>query len=178
MSQCKAVLHPVGTESALQETMEREVGVLREILSSMRQEQQAIIHNDAELVKTISTDRESLINVLYRCREKRNKLMKQLTHTLTAQMEGDICKSTLEEILKNSPTGGCEILSLREQILSLVDQLKKQGDRNSYLLENRVYLTKEMIRRLYPDNKNPMYSAQGTLAQRAKTTVMVINREV
>lgn len=176
MSESKPVLHH--TEGVLKETMEREVGILREMLSSLRQEQQAIIHNDTDTVKAVSKDRETLIDALYRCREKRNRLMKQLKYTLTETVDGDINKSTLEELLKDSPTGGCEILSLREQILSLVDNLKKQSERNSYLLENKVYLTKEMIRRLYPDNKNPTYSAQGTLAQKAKTTVMVINREV
>jgi len=165
----------------LKEVMSREITLMRELLSNMNEEQQAILKNDPEALKAIMKNREPMIDALFECKKHRDKEVKVLSDSahIATSIDGDLPPDAIKTILQGNDVLSCEILTLRDQILALVEQMQKQNERNNYLLQNKVYLTKEMIRRLYPNDDNTTYSNDGTLeAKKKRNTVMVINREV
>lgn len=164
----------------LHATMSREVGVMRELLSSLVQEQTAILANNTEQLNTTLKAREPQMDALLDCRKRRCDLMRAVAHGEGPPplIDEDLSENTLD-ILHTHDNPDCSgILMLRDQILELIEKLQEQTDRNSYLIRNKVAMTKEMIRRLYPGSDNNTYGKDGTVAGSKQCTVAIINREV
>lgn len=175
--------HPdvLATKASLKEVMESEVRILRELLGSMYEEQQAHLTNNAESLRTLLSARERLLVEMSELRDNRLSLVSQLHQ----QLRGDDATCNPDEpealnlLTEFASTDACEILSLRDQMLALLDQMTEQGNRNNYLLEGKVAHTKELLQRIHPNEPHPTYSASGSVQKKAvKTKVSIINREV
>lgn len=164
-------------KSSLRDALAREASVLRELLDNMHEEQEAILRGDAETLKLVMTHREPLMAALFECRTKRLRAIQNMP--FARSLDGNLSDEMVETLATDGCPTSCEILSLRDEILAIIERVKMQNERNRYLLQNKVYLTREMIRRLYPSEENATYSAKGTIGKtKVKTAVTVINREV
>lgn len=144
------------TLTHLSELMSREVYILREMLSNMQQEQEAILNNNTDLLKQVTYERELMIDSMFKLREKKFEQIEDAT-------------------IFEDP----ELSSFKDQIIAILDKLKRQGLRNSYLLENKVAFTKNMIYRLHPDESKQLYQGDGNYGKKVKTTtITLVNHEV
>ncbi len=142
----------------LEVVMRREVAILRELLSSLHQEQQALIHGQAAAVREVHKSREALVEAMSEARSERLDLIARL---------GEI---TAEH---------CEIVSLRAHLIELLDAVRLQTTRNNGLLENKVQMTHQIIHQLQPKDPNKTYGSKGLVKPSVKTaTLTLINREV
>lgn len=179
-------MHSADTElkahyKQLKDGMDREVRVMRELLGNMREEQDALLVSNPANLKRIMQEREPLMTMLLDCRTKRLNTLQTIAHTqgIDANADYSLTPEAFETLCQDAHDDGCTILNLREQIVALLTQVKKQSARNNYLIENKVAMTKELIRRLYPDDKQATYSKDGTVGQRNRVaTVTIINKEV
>jgi len=161
----------------LRDVLARETTILRELLGNMHEEQEAILRGDTEMLKAVMAGREPLMVTLFECRTKRLRAIQSLP--FARALDGNLSEDVVDSLAEDGCPTSCEILSLRDQILAIIEKVKMQNERNRYLLQNKVYLTREMIRRIYPGEENATYSAKGTLGKtKVKTAVTVINREV
>ena len=171
-----------GIKESLKSIMDAEIGIMREVLGSMLDEQEAILHNNTEALKKVLSERESCVFRMSEAREQRMEIVKELSKALGGEesRDGQMGKQVdLENLLNQADSDSLEILSLRDQILALIERMNTQNGRNSYLLENRVAFHKELMRRLQPEEKNPTYDVQGDYRKKQKmAAVAIINREV
>ena len=73
---------------------------------------------------------------------------------------------------------GCQLATIREQIIALVEKIKIQTERNNYLLQEKIHFNQKLISELYPDGQNSTYSMQGKISQKKQTkTLTLINEE-
>ena len=162
----------VEIQQQLKETMEREIQVMRELLSEVHEEQHALLNNNVDALKAITLHREEVMQTLLQHRQRRIDIVKALTGNDATEEEA------LPELLEGDDVLKCGILSLRDQLLELLLQVQQQTSRNNYLIHHRVALTKNLINKLHPANKNATYNNAGTLGGgRPTATVTLINRE-
>lgn len=168
-------------KESLQSIMSTEIDIMRDVLGNMLDEQEAILHNNTEALKLVLADREPRIFRMNEAREQRIEIVKELSKSLGGEVSNDEQMGKqidLDVLLDQVDSDSIEILSLRDQILALLEQMNTQNARNSYLLENRVAFHQELMRRLQPEEKNPTYDVQGDYRKKQKTAaVTIINRE-
>ena len=166
----------------LRELMDREISILRELLSSMREEQQILVENRAEQLKHHMEKREPILKAMAEHREKRLELIKELYISLGHEIkEGEEIddKESLSILTEYASAESCGILVLRDQMLALLDELTSQTNRNNFLIENKLSTTKEFLTQLHPSDPNMTYGDKGTLKKKGtKTKVRIINQEV
>jgi flagellar biosynthesis/type III secretory pathway chaperone len=170
------------TEVALKDVMNREIRILRELLGSIYEEQQAHLTNNINGLKELQTQREQLLQKMANERETRLVLVSRLYELLTDGAQGS---SSLDEhecldiLTEHASSESCEILMLRDQMIALIDQMTEQGNRNNYLLEGKISHTKELLQRIHPPNPNTTYGASGHMKKtKVKTKIRIINQEV
>jgi flagellar biosynthesis/type III secretory pathway chaperone len=152
----------------LAEAFDDEVACMREMLSSFEQEQAAILQGDSEALTLIVKERDTISQKLVTVRVTRQELIQKLGNG----------EPILELLKGRSCADSIRIVSLREQLLELILQVRALAERNNYLMEGKVTLTKEMIRRLMPSEENGTYGKDGTVGKRRGCAVALINREV
>jgi flagellar biosynthesis/type III secretory pathway chaperone len=163
----------------LKEVMKREVSILREMLGTQSEEQQAILTNDTETLQRVMKGQEGVMAALLERRKHRIALMHDIVeghpHYNLERSKGN--DEVAESLIYKHGSDDCELLVLREQMLTLMEQIKVQTERNGYLTKNKVALTKEMIRRLYPNNKSATYGKDGTVSGKKRCAFALINQE-
>ena len=163
----------------LRKTMERELAVMRELLANLQEEQQAILANQTDVITKALKERESLMETIYDCRKYRCEATRQLAEaSASSDLQADLTNATLDILHNNEDPDSCTILSVRQSLLAILENIERQTVRNNYLIQNKISLTKEMIRRLYPVGDNTTYGKDGTVGNKRRCAVAIINREV
>lgn len=124
-------------DEALKMAMSALVNVLRELLANMEEEQYAIMAQNAPAFQVIMNSREPLLNSMQAFRgamvQEINKL-KDL-HPEHADFESD--QERLKNLARLAGADNIELLTLRDQILALSEQMEKQNTYNKLLLGNQ-----------------------------------------
>lgn len=100
--------------------MQKEVGMMREILANMHQEELSLLLHDQRSWTQVMQDRSLMIERLSKFRLERLKVTETLEKSAAYLLES------------------CEILTLRDQILALLDRMNSQHSRNEQLLEQTL----------------------------------------
>jgi flagellar biosynthesis/type III secretory pathway chaperone len=165
---------------SLKEIMNREVRLLRELLASLYEEQQAHLSNSAEQIKQLLKTRENLTGQIANERENRLSTVKRLQDLLgiSDPQNTEDEHDTLSILMDNASSISCEILSLRDEMLALIDQMTQQGNRNNYLIQGKISHTRELLQQIHPKDPNMTYGAGGSMQKKSvKTKISTINKE-
>lgn len=167
-------------QEKLKKSMKKEVSLMREVLANMQEEEQAIILNEMEILQQVMKKREPLLCFMMQLRDTRVKEMKNLACSIGLDRVSESLfekKEDLDQLLDTSCSTNCEILSMRDQILSLLEKMNAQNLRNNYLLKKKVDFNKDLIDGLSGGNKNAMYDVHGSKGKSKTTTLTLLNRE-
>jgi hypothetical protein len=123
------------THTQLQQLMKRERDTMRELLSNFHQEEQLILRKDKTYWNNLMQERALLIGQLSELRQER--FIK--TETLESMEAVSHPNPVFEELLPVNDENSWEILSLRDQILNLIDRMCLQSSRNDMLVKLQVY---------------------------------------
>ena len=169
-------IHQNLLEEELYAIMKREISFLREILSSIKAETSLLLENRANDLKNLLLDRDELLRALLQQRSKRTDTLLKLTFLKDRTSKTPL---QLKQLIDTSSSLACSIFSLKEQILSIHEEIRSQTQQDNHLLESKISFTQELIRRLHPSEKNTTYNAKGNMgSERKKTTLTLINKEV
>ena len=115
----------------LKDSMQREIGIMREVLANMLQEELSIQLNDEGGLDQILSERSLMIERLGTLRQARLQATKKLEELGATQNGGKL----LADDVNN-----CEILSLSEQIMALTERMNAQNCRNNLLFQHMKYM--------------------------------------
>ncbi len=117
----------------LQVVMKRELETIRQLLANMNLEEQFILKKEEQYKKAMMEERASLIKQLEDLRKDKQKAMEKL------EAIAQLSNPQLEQLLPPQDFNSWEVLSLRDQIIILLDRINLQSSRNEML----VYLVRE-----------------------------------
>ena len=121
------------THAELQNLMQQEIEAMRSLLGNMHQEEIFILQKNQNYIKELMDERLHLISTLSLIRQNREST----TDKLAAM--ADLSHSNLEELLPPENENSWEIISLRDQILALLDRINLQSSRNEMLIHLEAY---------------------------------------
>ncbi|MBN9377451.1 MAG: hypothetical protein BGO14_10185 [Chlamydiales bacterium 38-26] len=134
----------------LKNAMSSLVSILREILANMEEEHLALLVQDAPSFQTIICNRTPLLDSMQSFRSSMvmeiNKLKDLHPEILNLESELD----RLKNLSLLAGADNIELLTLRDQILALTEQMEKQNSCNNYLLCNQVSNTANGLLALDP----------------------------
>ncbi len=163
----------------LKDLMKKEISLMREILANMGEEQDVILLNKTALLKGFVNRRESIVNRATMVRQERVNVIKEIAVLEEKEIRADEYDIDLSELLDLTESNTCEVLTLREMLVTLMEKINTQNARNNYLLQNKITLTKELINSITPQEVNFTYGANGGAGKQVKTkTITLINHEV
>ncbi|MCH1429962.1 MAG: flagellar protein FlgN [Chlamydiales bacterium] len=152
----------VRVKQELIQVLKREINYLRELSSSVSQEQQMILENNTKQIGSVITEREELLTNLVKVREKRIIGERSYTELMNAKASEDQ-----------------EIQVYFDQVSELLKRMHNQTFRNSYLLKSKVLFARDLFEKVQPKVNNLTYSSKGTKQKKEKvSTVTIINKEV
>lgn len=127
------------SETTLKIAMTSLVKVLRELLANMEEEQHAILSQEAAVFQQIMNTRNSLISLMH----ENQKVMTQEIESLKSlsQIECSEEENEKEDLINLALYSGeedVEILTLRDQVLALMEKMEKQNMTNNLLLGNKA----------------------------------------
>ena len=159
--------------------MSKEVSLLREILGNALEEQKSLLHNEQELLKSIVEKKDSFLAHLEKLKGTRKKTLKRIEKLIKDQLPKDYEeKEIFLFLMEMKGSEGCQLATIKEQIVALVEKIKIQTERNNYLLHEKIHFNQKLISGLHPDGKNPTYSMQGKISQKKQTkTLTLVNEE-
>ena len=164
----------------LKEAMSREIPLMRELLSSLSQEQEAHLSNAPELLRSVIRQRELISEALTEARQARVDIIYELADLSgrDVQVDGEINEEKcFALIMEYAGSESCEILLLRDQMLALLEQLRTISARNNYLIQHKLDHTKNLLSSLQPHDPNTLYGVKGR--KRIRTaTLPIVNQEV
>lgn len=117
------------THDYLQQVMKRELETMRQLLDNMNLEEQFILRKEKKYWSSMMEERTHLIEELSSIRQDRLVVTEKL-EKLT-----DHSHAPLEELLPEQDTNSWEVLSLRDQMVTLLDRMNLQTSRNEMLLQ-------------------------------------------
>ncbi len=172
------------TKQALQKQQERvasyfkqEMDLLREVLANLLEERDALLSNQAEVLKKLSKNKDHLLESLLKIREGSQEAMRRLRESLGSEEA-----SSLEDLVELYPYEDfSDLVFLQKTLKSLIEKIQGESERNSYLLQNKVSITRQVIHRLQGNGspKSETYGPAGYVrGAPKKTKVTLINREV
>jgi hypothetical protein len=116
------------THDYLQLVMKRELETMRQLLDNMNLEEQFILRKEKKYWSSMMEERTHLMEQLNAIRQDRavvTEKLESLTH---------LSNAPLEDLLPQQDTNSWEILSLRDQMVTLLDRMNLQSSRNEMLL--------------------------------------------
>jgi hypothetical protein len=124
--------HPITSlKQELKECMKKEIGLMREVLANMHQEEVALIMFDKSGWTRTLQERFPLMQDLSSLRLKRDETVKIMMNHF--QMHHEEKKIPMEKIFPSNHEDSCEILYLSDQILALVARMNAQNTKNEVL---------------------------------------------
>ena len=115
------------THDDLEHLMKRELETLRQLLANMHLEEQFIMKKQKKYWGAMMEERERLFEQLESIRLHRGDTTKKIEHLFSLK------DAPLEELLPPQHGASFEILSLRDQMITLVDRMSLQTSRNEML---------------------------------------------
>ncbi|HSW86828.1 MAG TPA: hypothetical protein VLG49_04940 [Rhabdochlamydiaceae bacterium] len=112
-------------------SMQKEIGIMREILGNMHQEELSLLLNDKGSWNHVMQERSQLIERLSYLRAERLEATKKIEDMV--DIKDKTKEIPLESILPTQDENSCEILSLRDQLMALMERINFQGCRNEIL---------------------------------------------
>lgn len=122
----------------LKALMQKEIHIMREILANMHQEELCLLLNDKGSWNQVMQERSTLIERLSSLRSDRITMTEKIEHM--ASLKTDTKSPSLEQILPAEDDATCEILSLRDQLMALIERMNTQNSRNEYLFHHVEYM--------------------------------------
>ena len=119
------------THLQLQDAMKKEIETMREILGNMKEEEHFLVHKDKAAWHYTIQERTQLFNRLTEVQKNEQKLAISLQQMVLPHSGNEL--RSLEEILPRDDENRSETLSLRDQILALIDRMNLQSSRNEML---------------------------------------------
>ena len=155
--------------------MRRELSILREMLSNLESEHQALLISDTARMKGITESRDGLVDTLSVVRNERIRKMYTLSQSFEIALDTD---DDLEFLAQAIDRAGGTFADLRDQMTAIGEKVEDYGQRNAHLLHHRLDLTKELMARLQKGGEPSTYGQDGSLTGRQqKISVTLINRE-
>jgi hypothetical protein len=119
------------THAELQQSMKKEIETMREILANLHQEELSLMSKDKIAWAHVIEERAKLLSQLSDLRDSRLQTTLKLQSLAFPQgSPGDV---PLEQLLPAEDASSCETLSLRDQMVALLDRLNLQSNRNELL---------------------------------------------
>ncbi len=113
----------------LKDSMQKEVRLMREVLSNLFQEEASLLGRDQNSWNTLMQDRLSMIEKLKYFRSDRESAIHKLTE-LSPKNEKSL---PIFEFLLSNDDDICEIALLLDQLIALTDKINEQNTRNQNL---------------------------------------------
>ncbi len=146
------------THLQLQDAMKKEIETMREILGKMKEEEHFLVHKDKAAWHYTIEERNQLLSRLTEVQKQEQKLASSLQQMILPQSGREL--HPLEEILPRDDENRSETLSLRDQILALIDRMNLQSSRNEMLLELAKYREKYPVHpQEQPEKKGKIFLA-------------------
>lgn len=124
----------------LQLIMTHKIVILRDILSTLRQEQNALMSDDHPTLKAIIDDRFILISTFNEWNVRFIPVLKQLSVCLNLTFVEKTDEAFLDHLKKLGEflnEEDFELLLAREQLIEMVEEIQKQTSATLYYLENK-----------------------------------------
>ncbi len=166
------------TYESLIEIMEREITIMREMLSNLHEEHRCLLENDIDRLQYIMSTRETLNEMTNDLRTKRTEIMHSLPDPSSIALSSDEDIDSLFTLDSLSKIEDGRLFSLKETMIALITKIQEFSKRNGMLLESRISLTKRCISNLHNSRTNTIYGLYGTCAKKRIDTVTILNREV
>jgi hypothetical protein len=115
----------------LREALQKEVHIMRELLANMHQEELSLLLNDQGSLHELLDQRSIIIERLSTFRSMRIETTEKIEKILSKDS-----LPTLENILPDAEETSTQILSLRDQLMALTEQMNRQQTQNQYLMEH------------------------------------------
>ncbi len=112
---------------AISHALEKEIKLMRELLSNLHQEELSLIESAPAKWHQVMKDRSDMIVQLKNLRDKRD--------TATTKLETLAKESGKTELLPVSESDSCEILSMLDQEVALLERINLQNCRNDVLFK-------------------------------------------
>lgn len=138
----------------LQEAMDREVILMRNLLTSLRGEYNAIKIHDTSMLDLVMEERINLFSSFEHWREKVISLaIKLAAHARIAIDSPSTLRHSeaLDLLYKCLEPDDFELLSVREKIIALIDEIHHQNDINAALM--REGAPPQLLQRIQVQNK-------------------------
>jgi flagellar biosynthesis/type III secretory pathway chaperone len=113
----------------LQDLMKKEIETMRQLLANMCQEEMFILRQETSLIQQLMEERAHLIDHLSSLRQNRLTTTEHLESIVQPNPEG----SSLEALLPLNNENSWNLLSLRDQMIALLDRMNLQCSRNEML---------------------------------------------
>lgn len=159
---------------ALKISMTSLVKVLRELLANMEEEQHALLIQDAGAFQMIMNRRAPLISSMQTCRHTMISEIDDMVKKHSVLIVTDSEHEKLVNLAQLAGEDNVELLTLRDQVLALMEKMEKQNLSNNSLLGNRVTDTNvekenyshqyKPVKRRIPPKKNPVQQKKTALA--------------
>ncbi len=114
---------------SLQLVMKRELETMRQLLDNMNLEEQFILRKEKKYWSSMMEERAHLVDQLGEIRQSKQVVMEKL-EALTR-----LTNVPLEELLPAKHTNSWEVLSLRDQMVTLLERMNLQTSRNEMLVQ-------------------------------------------
>lgn len=114
--------------------MKKEIGLMREVLANMHQEEVALVMFDRKSLNQTLQERFPLVQRLSSLRLSRLETTHIIENLLSPSSTRK--KLPIEQILPEHQQESCELLYLTEQIVALVERMNVQSTKNESLMKN------------------------------------------
>ena len=129
----------------LKEALQKEVNIMRELLANMHQEELSLLLNDQGSLHELLEQRCIIIERLSTLRTRRIEATEKIEKIVSKEKP-----PTVEHILPSDDETSTQILSLRDQLMALTEQMNRQQSQNQYLTEHpdhsRIALRESAVR--------------------------------
>ncbi len=141
------------TENALKKAMEKEIDLMREILSNMMQEETSLLNQNKPLWEELMQSRFHLIEQVKIFRQDRMRA----TNKLLALSD----EKTFEKILSDGEEIACDVVFLLDKLISLSEKINTQNTRNQTLSKESQHFIAIPFSISYPHQGCVLPTAQG-----------------
>ncbi|NGX39808.1 MAG: hypothetical protein KR126chlam1_01141 [Chlamydiae bacterium] len=143
--------------NTIQGFLVKEIELMREMLANLHQEELSLLENDKRTWARIAEERSDLVVNLKGLREGR--------HALGIQLEALSIELKQTELFPAKDESSCEILSILDQLLALMDRTNLQNCRNDALFIQAAQKESSPLSCTYP---HPLHQSEH---KRRKTSV-------
>jgi len=147
--------HPDWTkaEESLKQSMEKEIKLMREILSNMIQEELSLHNQNKPLWEELMQSRFHLIEQV--------KIFRQDRMDATSKLLSLSDEKTFEKILSDGEEIACEVVFLLDQLISLSEKINTQNTRTQTLSNESQHFIAIPLSISYPHQGCALPTAQG-----------------